>query len=334
MLSSRNRLLPQKSVGSTAKDEPQFHQYASVSTDLTTPFAARSRCSYRLLSDVVSPEVYDGLLNSNWETHSVSPLTFRHPSTKTLPSLQRELQVELSIEWEVHVSVSSLDGLRVSLTDPEAIRITVTENLGHGRPHVCCDVILGSFDTRDPAEIGLEKWKLWLPLALSRGKIKICETVFRLLTMHFDCNFVPLKLDPLNMKWMSAMWCDSNSAMGETVDLTYNIYSSVTKNISSLTIQISFIDINRLWKCVHDVESEEFRADEVEAFHRALQSEVSSCGGVFLDNCQLHECVLPTVQFNSVGKVKIFCAKSTPRILRFLTNIAQQLFLHPELQQL
>ncbi|XP_009992965.1 PREDICTED: centromere protein L, partial [Chaetura pelagica] len=235
------------------------------------------------LQEILDPQRTAFLLRKKWTLYSVTPLyRFCAARLKDYSRLlsaflaaerQKGLAVEVGVEPDIKVVVSSLPDLKGSEKDQAAILVQVRSPPGASKKNseekllwsgwFCC--VAG-----DELSENLPGDFTCLPLFLVSGAECYTSIVGSWFQKTFDCCFRRLAISPLNLSWMAAMWtgCKVDKA-SSAMELVFSV------PCLSQPLDISYAihpeDAKALWDTVQKTPGE-ITQEEVDVFMDCLYS--------------------------------------------------------------
>ncbi|NXB01660.1 CENPL protein, partial [Cnemophilus loriae] len=273
------------------------------------------------------------LLRKAWTLYSVTPLyRFRRGRLRDYARLlsafiaaekQKGLAVEVGVELDIKVALSSLADLRGSERDQAALLVQLSSR------------------SRAPSRNSEDKllWSGWfcsvygddlskdvpedftcLPLFLTHGPESYTSIVGSWFQKSFDCCFRRLAISPLNLSWMVAMWagCKLDRATS-AVELVF----SVPRLSQPLDISYAIHpeDAKALWDTVQKTPGE-ITQEEVDVFMDCLYAHFHRHFKIHLSAAKLVKVSTAVASAHCDGIVKILHSQYLSGVLRLLTELA------------
>ncbi|OWK60969.1 Centromere protein L [Lonchura striata] len=237
------------------------------------------------------------LLRKAWTLYSVTPLyRFRRCRLRDYARLlgafiaaekQKGLAVEVGVELDIKVALSSLADLRGSELDQDALLVQ----------HFTC-----------------------LPLFLTHGPESYTSLVGSWFQKTFDCCFRRLAISPLNLSWMVAMWagCKLDRA-ASAVELIFSVPCLAQPLDISYAIHPE--DAKALWDTVQKTPGE-ITQEEVDVFMDCLYAHFHRHFKIHLSAAKLVKVSTAIASAHCDGIVKILHSQYLPGVLMLLTELA------------
>ncbi|KAK3085957.1 hypothetical protein FSP39_011293, partial [Pinctada imbricata] len=134
-------------------------------------------------------------------------------------------------------------------------------------------VLCGVGLEENPLPEGNREKFMYYPLLLVKGTVALSDTLICWIQNHFDCKVSSMAVSPYELSWMVAMWSGSTTDpvhRSKPVQLVYSVPKRC-EGISRITYTIQPDDCLRLWKCIHQSDSDDFTAEEVTDFIKAVE---------------------------------------------------------------
>ena len=311
--------------------------------NLATPGTRRIDTAPDLVAEIEQDEnsEYKSLCGRVWKTYSVSPM-FNFKTDKTsLESLKKSLMDQTNVDGEeASFNVAIERGLRGNREDAECLKIKILKNQNRSSAPLCALYFLAVHSQ----ELLLRSSATNLPLLLTCGSERLVQEIITIVERNFDCVINPLMFDPLDLKWMVALWSgtdsiekDDEDGNHENVDPTHVEMDSVKlrfelprelKNdgLDHIDVKFTAEDIRSFWKKFKTDNEMEMSLDQMERFHEILQNHLKECFGIQFDKLTLTSIILPTMTAALNGSVKITRVDKIKTVLGFLTSLCQEKF--------
>ncbi|NXO93120.1 CENPL protein, partial [Certhia brachydactyla] len=281
----------------------------------------------------VDPQKTAFLLRKAWTLYSVTPLYgFRRGRLRDYARLlsafiaaekQKGLAVEVGVELDIKVALSSLAELRGSELDQAALLVQLSSrSRTSSRSSEDKPVWLGWFCSvfgEDLSENVPEAFTC-LPLFLTHGAESYTSLVGRWFQKTFDCCFRRLAISPMNLSWMVAMWagCKLDRA-ASAVELVFSMPRL------SQPLDISYAihpeDAKALWDTVQKTPGE-ITQEEVDVFMDCLYAHFHRHFKIHLSAAKLVKVSTAVASAHCDGIVKILHSQYLPGVLMLLTELA------------
>ncbi|XP_030082311.2 centromere protein L [Serinus canaria] len=273
------------------------------------------------------------LLRKAWTLYSVTPLYgFRRARLRDYARLlgafiaaekQKGLAVEVGVELDIKVALSSLPDIRGSELDQAALLVQLSSrSRASSRNSEDKPVWSGWFCSMfgDDLFENVPEHFTCLPLFLSHGAESYTSLVGSWFQKTFDCCFRRLAISPLNLSWMVAMWagCKLDRA-ASAVELVF----SVPRLAQPLDISYAIHpeDAQALWDTVQKTPGE-ITQEEVDVFMDCLYAHFHRHFKIHLSAAKLVKVSTGVALAHCDGIVKILNSQHLPGVLMLLTELA------------
>ena len=195
-----------------------------------------------------------------WKTYSVSPL-FGFDPQKSPRRLSYQLATHLELEEgsrgdEVLFPVEIVKGFRGNREDHDGLQITVQKR-SESKPDEFKDVCKIYFLAVHSQEVHLNSRVTVLPLCLAQGPENLVQKILLIMSRQFDCVIYPLNLEPLDLKWMCALWSgteantaevDENFEKHQITKLRYALPKNLQNNgVDHIDVKFTADQIRAVW---------------------------------------------------------------------------------------
>ena len=193
-----------------------------------------------------------------WKTYSVSPL-FGFDPQKSPRRLSYLLATHLELEGspdEVSFPVEIVKGFRGNREDADGLMITIQKR-SESKPDELKDVCKIYFLAVHSQEVHLTSPVNVLPLCLAQGPENLVQKILLIMQRQFDCVIYPLNLEPLDLKWMCALWSgteantvevDENFEKHQITKLRYQLPKNLQKNgVDHIDVKFTADQIRAVW---------------------------------------------------------------------------------------
>ncbi|KAM6396426.1 centromere protein L [Pluvialis apricaria] len=281
----------------------------------------------------VDPQRIAFLLRKQWTLYSVTPLyRFSDARLRDYARLlsafiaaekQKGLAVEVGIELDIKVAVSSLPDLKVSDQDQAAILVQLSLR-SPASPKNSEEKLVWSgwfcCASGDHLSETVPEDFTCLPLFLANGAESYTSIVGSWFQKTFDCCFRRLTISPLNLSWMAAMWtgCKVDKATA-LVELIF----SVPRLPQPLDISYAIHpeDAKALWDTVQKTPGE-ITQEEVDVFMDCLYSHFHRHFKIHLSATKLVKVSTAIASAHCDGIVKFLQSQYLIGMLMLLTELA------------
>ncbi|XP_057283219.1 centromere protein L [Pezoporus wallicus] len=273
------------------------------------------------------------LLRKRWALYSVSPLyKFSCAHLKAYAKLlsaymaaekQKGLAVEVGVELDINVAISSLPDLKGSDQDEAAVLVQLSlESQASQKKSEeklvwsgwFCSVCGDDLSKNMPADFTC------LPVFLANGAESYTSIVGSWFQKTFDCCFHRLAISPLNLSWMAAMW--SGSKLEENASAMELVFSVPTL---SQSLEISYAihpeDAKALWDTVQKTPGE-ITQEEVDVFMDCLYSHFHRHFKIHLSATKLVKVSTAVASAHCDGIIKFLQSQYVIEVLMLLTELA------------
>ncbi|XP_062353449.1 centromere protein L [Cinclus cinclus] len=273
------------------------------------------------------------LLHKAWTLYSVTPLYgfcrgrlrdySRLLSAFVAAEKQKGLAVEVGVELDIKVALSSLAELRGSELDQAALLVQLSSrSKASSRNSEDKLVWSGWFCSMfgDDLSENMPENFTCLPLFLTHGAERYTSLVGSWFQKTFDCCFRRLAISPLNLSWMVAMWagCKLDRA-ASAVELVFSMPRL------SQPLDISYAihpeDAKALWDTVQKTPGE-ITQREVDIFMDCLYAHFHRHFKIHLSAAKLVKVSTGVASAHCDGIVKILHSQYLPGVLMLLTELA------------
>ncbi|NXN83104.1 CENPL protein, partial [Bombycilla garrulus] len=273
------------------------------------------------------------LLCKAWTLYSVTPLYgFRRGRLKHYAQLlsafiaaekQKGLAVEVGVELDIKVTLSSLADLRGSERDQAALLVQLSSksqaSSGSSEDKV---VWLGWFCCVFGEELSenVPEGFTCLPLFLSHGAESYTSLVGSWFQKTFDCCFRRLAISPMNLSWMAAMWAGCKLDRGaRALELVFSVPR--LSHPLDISYAIHPEDAKALWDTVQKTPGE-ITQEEVNVFMDCLYAHFHRHFKIHLSAAKLVKVSTAVASAHCDGIVKILHNQYLPGVLMLLTELA------------
>ncbi|NWV60458.1 CENPL protein, partial [Malurus elegans] len=283
--------------------------------------------------EIVDPQKTAFLLRKAWTLYSVTPLYRFHRarlrdyarllSAFIAAEKQKGLAVEVGVELDVKVTVSSIAELRGSEQDQPAVLVQLSSrSQASSRSSEDKLVWSGCFCSvygDDLSENVLEGFTC-LPLFLTHGAESYTSIVGRWFQKTFDCCFRRLAISPLNLSWMVAMWAGSKlDRAASAVELVFSVPR--LRQPLDISYAIHPEDAKELWDTVQKTPGE-ITQEEVDVFMDCLYSHFHRHFKIHLSAAKLVKVSTAVASAHCDGIVKLLHSQYFLGVLMILTELA------------
>ena len=260
-----------------------------------------------------------------WKTYSVSPLFDYDPVTSP-DQLLKYLKKHLK---EVHqITVETVKGLRGNREDGDCLKICVVSK---GDKSNVSSIYFTSVHAQ---ECDIKSKHGLLPLALSNGTEDVIQAIFLKMERLFDCVINPLCLEPIDLKWMTALWAEQtvdDEKRDACLKLRYKLSPDFSNQaIQNIDVKFEGDQIRSFSKKVKGDTDTDLTMDKMEAFHDIINRYMYDTYGIDFENCVLTNICLPALSASSDGHIKVHQVNKIKTVLGFLTSISQEKFVSKE----
>ncbi|NXX15636.1 CENPL protein, partial [Podargus strigoides] len=281
--------------------------------------------------DKADPQKTAFLLRKQWTLYSVTPLygfstTHLRDYARLLSAFiaaekQKGLAVEVGVELDIKVAVSSLPDLRGSDQDQAAILIQLSSRSSQKNSEekliwsgwFCC-VYGNELSENLPEDFTC------LPLFLVNGAESYTAIVGSWFQKTFDCYFRRLAISPLNLSWMAAMW--TGCKVEKTTSATELIFSvSCLPQPLDISYTIHPEDAKALWDTIQKTPGE-VTQEEVDVFMDCLYSHFHRHFKIHLSATSLVKVSTAVASAHCDGIIKFLQSQYLTGVLMLLTELA------------
>uniref|UniRef100_A0A8C8BMF4 Centromere protein L n=1 Tax=Otus sunia TaxID=257818 RepID=A0A8C8BMF4_9STRI len=291
-----------------------------------------SSSSQLLPPENADPQRTAFLLRKQWTLYSVTPLyRFSNAHLRNYSRLlsafiaaerQKGWAVEVGVELDIKVAVSSLPDLKGSDQDHAAVLVEVRSLPSPQKTSqekriwsgwFCC-VCGDDFFENMPEDFTC------LPLFLANGAESYTAIVGSWFQKTFDCCFHRLAISPLNLSWMAAMW--TGCKVDKTASAMELIFS-VPGLLQPLDISYAIHpeDAKALWDTVQKTPGE-ITQEEVDIFMDCLYSHFHRHFKIRLSAAKLVKVSTAIASAHCDGIIKFLQSQYLIGVLRLLTELA------------
>ncbi|KAM9543563.1 centromere protein L [Guaruba guarouba] len=273
------------------------------------------------------------LLRKRWALYSVTPLyKFSSAHLKAYAKLlsayiaaekQKGLAVEVGVELDIKVAISSLPDLKGSDQDEAAILVQLSLRSQASQKKSeeklvwsgwFCSVCGDDLSKNVSADFTC------LPVFLANGAESYTSIVGSWFQEIFDCCFHRLAISPLNLSWMAAMWTgckvEENASAMELVFSVPNLPQSL-----DISYAIHPEDAKALWDTVQKTPGE-ITQEEVDVFMDCLYSHFHRHFKIHLSATKLVKVSTAVASAHCDGIIKFLQSQYVIEVLMLLTELA------------
>ncbi|KFP29830.1 Centromere protein L, partial [Colius striatus] len=280
-----------------------------------------------------NPQTIALLLRKQWTLYSVTPLyRFCSAHLKDYGRLlsafiaaekQKGMAVEIGVELDIKVSVSSLPELKGSYQDEAAILVQLSSRSLASQKNseekliwsgwFCC--VAG-----DDLSKNVPEDFTCLPLFLANGAESYTAIVGSWFQKTFDCSFHRLAISPLNLSWMAAMWtaCKVDESVS-ALELVFSVPHLPYPLDISYAIHPE--DAKALWDTVQKTPGE-ITQEEVDVFMDCLYSHFHRHFKIHLSATKLVKVSSAVASAHCDGIIKFLQSQYVTGVLMLLTELA------------
>ncbi|NXK12192.1 CENPL protein, partial [Herpetotheres cachinnans] len=273
------------------------------------------------------------LLRKQWALYSVTPLyRFSNAHLRAYARLlsafiaaekQKGLAVEVGVELDIKVAVSSLPDLRGSEQDQAAILVQLSLRSSTSKKKseeklvwsgcFCC-VFGDDLSEKIPQDFTC------LPLFLTNGAESYTSIVGSWFQKTFDCSFRRLAISPLNLSWMAAMWTGCKvDKLTTATELVFSV--SCLPQPLDISYAIHPEDAKALWDTVQKTPGE-ITQEEVDVFMDCLYSHFHRHFKIHLSATKLVKVSTAIASAHCDGIIKFLQSQYLTGVLMLLTELA------------
>ncbi|NWS81975.1 CENPL protein, partial [Toxostoma redivivum] len=280
----------------------------------------------------VDPQTTAFALRKAWTLYSVTPLyRFRRGRLRDYARLlsafiaaekQKGLAVEVGVELDIKVALSSLAELRGSEMDQAALLVQLSSRSRASSRNSedklvwsgwFCSMFGDDFSENVPEDFTC------LPLFLTHGAESYTSLVGSWFQKTFDCYFRRLAISPLNLSWMAAMWAGCKLDRASAVELVFSMPCLAQPLDISYAIHPE--DAKALWDTVQKTPGE-ITQGEVDVFMDCLYAHFHRHFKIHLSAAKLVKVSTGVASAHCDGIVKILHSQYLPDVLMLLTELA------------
>ncbi|NWX19682.1 CENPL protein, partial [Aegotheles bennettii] len=272
------------------------------------------------------------VLRRRWALYSVTPL-YRFSDTRlrdyarllsafVAAEKQKGLAVEVGVELDIKVAISSLPDLRGSSRDQAAILVQLSSRPSASQKNseekliwlgwFCC-VAGDDLSENLPADFTC------LPLFLVNGAESYTSIVGSWFQKTFDCCFRRLAISPLNLSWMAAMWTGCKVDRTSAMELVFSVPCLTQPLVISYAIHSE--DAKALWDTVQKTPGE-ITQEEVDVFMDSLYSHFHRHFKIRLSATKLVKVSTAIASAHCEGNIKFLQSQYLTGVLMLLTELA------------
>jgi len=285
----------------------------------TTPVARRLMAT-DLVAEMEEDENLEALShfeNLTWKTYSVSPL-FGYDKVSSPDYIQICLRKQLE---KYEVTVETVKGLRGNREDEDCLKIFAKNGT------TVCSIYFTAIHSQ---ECEIKSKHGLLPLALANGPEELIQSIFRKVERLFDCIINPIRLDPTDLKWMTALWAEhtvDDEKKDSIFKLRYKISGFQSQAIQNIDVKFEGEQMRGLWHTVKDNDDNDLTAEDMETFHNVLYGYLHETYGIDFQKCLLTNICLPVLSAASTGYIKVHKVDKIKSVLGFMTSLSQEKFI-------
>uniref|UniRef100_A0A8C4U2H0 Centromere protein L n=1 Tax=Falco tinnunculus TaxID=100819 RepID=A0A8C4U2H0_FALTI len=273
------------------------------------------------------------LLHKQWTLYSVTPL-YRFSSARLrayarmlsafiAAEKQKGLAVEVGVELDIKVAVSSLPDLRGTDQDQAAILVQLSLRSPISKKNsedklvwsgCFCSVFGDDLSEKIPPDFTC------LPLFLTNGAESYTSIVGSWFQKNFDCSFRRLAISPLNLGWMAAMWTGCKmDILTSAIELVF----SVPRLPQPLDISYAIHpeDAKALWDTIQKTPGE-ITQEEVDVFMDCLYAHFHRHFKIHLSATKLVKVSTAIASAHCDGIIKFLQSQYLTGVLMLLTELA------------
>ncbi|NXW61127.1 CENPL protein, partial [Eurystomus gularis] len=273
------------------------------------------------------------LLRKQWTLYSVTPLyRFSDAHLKDYARLlsafiaaekQKGLAVEIGVELDITVAVSSLPDLRGSDRDQAAILVQLSSRSpASPKNSEEKQLWLGWFCSvsGDDLSENLPEDFTCLPLFLANGAESYTSIVGSWFQKTFDCYFCRLAISPLTLSWMAAMWTGCKvDKTASAIELVFSV--PCLPQPLDISYAIHPEDAKALWDTVQKTPGE-ITQEEVDVFMDCLYSHFHRHFKIHLSATKLVKVSTAIASVHCDGIIKFLQSQYLTGVLMLLTELA------------
>ncbi|NXX55001.1 CENPL protein, partial [Scopus umbretta] len=273
------------------------------------------------------------LLRKQWTLYSVTPLyRFSNARLKDYASRlsafiaaekQKGLAVEVGVELDIKVAVSSLPDLKGSDQDQAAILIQLSAR-SPASPKNSEEKLIWSgwfcCVSGDDLSENMPEDFTCLPLFLANGAESYTSIVGSWFQKTFDCCFRRLAISPFNLSWMAAMWTGCKlEKTASAMELVFSV--PCLPQPLDISYAIHPEDAKALWDTVQKTPGE-ITQEEVDVFMDCLYSHFHRHFKIHLSATKLVKVSTAIASAHCEGIIKFLQSKYLTGVLMLLTELA------------
>ncbi|XP_068273100.1 centromere protein L [Nyctibius grandis] len=273
------------------------------------------------------------LLRKQWTLYSVSPLyKFSNARLRDYARLlgafiaaekQKGLAVEVGVELDIKVAVSSLPDLKGSDQDQAAILVQLSSR-SPASPKNSEEKLVWSgwfcCVSGDELSENVPEDFTCLPLFLANGAESYTSIVGSWFQKTFDCSFCRLAISPLNLSWMAAMWTGCKvDKTASAMELVFSV--PCLPQPLDISYAIHPEDAKALWDTVQKTPGE-ITQEEVDVFMDCLYSHFHRHFKIHLSATKLVKVSTPIASAHCDGIIKFLQSQYLTGVLMLLTELA------------
>jgi len=306
--------------GQRVKDFAKYSEGPKSFLPCTTPVARRIFHATDLVAEIEEEENIDAIADFQsfmWKTYTVSPL-FGYDSDISPDKVTECLKKNL----EKHeVTVETVKGLRGTREDEDCLKILTKKETN------ICSVFFTAVHSQ---ECNIKSKHGLLPLAMANGTEEMIQNIFVIIERMFDCVINPLRFEPIDLQWMTALWAEQtvgDEKKDATFKLRYNLSGFKSPAIQNIDVKFDGEQIRTIWRKIKGNTDTELTMDEMEEFHNVLYKYLYETYGINFEKCTLTNICLPSLSAASTGYIKVHRVDKIKTVLGFLTSLSQEKFI-------
>ncbi|KAF1514662.1 Centromere protein L, partial [Eudyptes sclateri] len=273
------------------------------------------------------------LLRKQWTLYSVTPLyrfsdTHLRDYARLLSAFiaaekQKGLAVEVGVELDIKVSVSSLPDLKGSDQDQAAILVQLSSRSAASSKNSEEKLIWSGWFccvSGDDLSENVPEDFTCLPLFLANGGESYTSIVGSWFQKTFDCCFRRLAISPLNLTWMAAMWTGCKvDKTASAMELVFSV--PCLPQPLNISYAIHPEDAKALWDTVQKTPGE-ITQEEVDVFMDCLYSHFHRHFKIHLSATKLVKVSTAIASAHCDGIIKFLQSQYLTGVLMLLTELA------------
>jgi len=164
---------------------------------------------------------------------------------------------------------------------------------------------------------------------LANGTEEMIQSIFFKIERMFDCVIHPLRLEPIDLMWMTALWAEQtveDEKKDATFKLRYNLSGFKSPAIQNIDVKFDGEQIRTIWRTIKGNTDTDLTMDEMEEFHNVLYKYLYETYGINFEKCALTNICLPALSAASTGYIKVHRVDKIKTVLGFLTSLSQEKF--------